>query len=115
MKYIAGNRGSGKTTQALKLAHETGAILLASSARYARDLAKRLGIEDVAILPYFRRDEDVHEGEENLVKSFGYHKYVIDDVDAFVSHVLRNFVDPRGSIVGFSFTTGDGWGLGDEE
>lgn len=115
MKGISGNRGSGKTTQALKLAHETGAILLVCNAGYVRDLAKHLGIEDVAILPYFRRDEDVHEGEENLVKSFGHHKYVIDDVDAFASRVLRNFVDPRGSIVGFSFTTGDEWYLGDEE
>ena len=28
MKDVAGNRGSGKTTQALKLAQKTGAILL---------------------------------------------------------------------------------------
>lgn len=114
MKDIAGNRWSGKTTQALKLAQKTGAILLVGNAGYARDLAKHLDIKDVAILPYFRRDEDVHEGEENLAKSFGHHKYVIDDIDAFVRHILHNFVDPRGSIVGFTFTEYDDI-TGDEE
>ena len=114
MKDIAGNRGSGKTTQALKLAQKTGAILLVGNAGYVRDLAKHLGIEDVAILPYFRRDEDVHEGEENLAKSFGHHKYVIDDIDAFARHILHNFVDPRGNIVGFTFTEYDDI-TGDEE
>ena len=115
MKCISGYRGSGKTTKALKLAHETGAILLVGSAGYVRDLAKHLGIEDVAILPYFRRDEDVHEGEENMAKSFGHHKYVIDDIDAFASHILHSFVDPRGRIVGCTFTEHDDYFAGDEE
>ena len=52
MRVIEGIRGSGKTTQLLKLADETGAVVVeptACVANYARLLAHDMGLKNVSV------------------------------------------------------------------
>ena len=52
MRVIEGIRGSGKTTQLLKLADETGAVVVEPTARaanHARLLAHDMGLKNVSV------------------------------------------------------------------
>ncbi len=78
MIRIIGERGSGKTTELLKLAQANGCTFVAPTyamANYAEQLAKKKGMEDVRITTAHQMIHRMYGRNE---------KFVIDELDHFL-------------------------------
>ena len=84
MYRILGKRGSGKTTNLITLAKETGAILVVSDVDYAVNKMYQLGITGVDIMSYTQFADNKR----------GYDKqYLIDDIEGFTKAIFgKNFI-----------------------
>lgn len=84
MYRILGKRGSGKTTNLITLAKETGAILVVSNVDYTVNKMYQLGITGVDIMSYAQFSDNKR----------GYDKqYLIDDIEGFTKAIFgKNFI-----------------------
>jgi len=77
MKIKLGGRGSGKTTEMIKLAHETDSLIIChneAAARYAKGLAKSLEID---IIPPISLTKILH----GSMKGSSVRKVIIDNAE----------------------------------
>lgn len=89
MKVIAGPRGSGKTTELIKLSAETGSRIVTKNkfmANFTVDMAKKANLEIPTPLTY---DEYLEEYAWQGRKETG---FLIDDLDIFLLHVCPSRV-----------------------
>lgn len=84
MYRILGKRGSGKTTNLITLAKETGAILVVSNVDYAVNKMYQLGITGVDIMSYTQFVNSRISSDK---------QYLIDDIEGFTKVIFgKNFV-----------------------
>ena len=84
MYRILGKRGSGKTTNLITLAKETGAVLVVSNVDYVVNKMYQLGITGVDIMSYTQF--------ANSQRSFD-KQYLIDDIEGFTKVIFgKNFI-----------------------
>ena len=84
MYRILGKRGSGKTTNLITLAKETGAILVVSNVDYAVNKMYQLGITGVDIMSYTQFANSRISSDK---------QYLVDDIEGFTKVIFgKNFV-----------------------
>lgn len=83
MKLIGGKKGCGKTTELIKLSHETGISIVCADvnrARLIQDMARKMGLS----IPYpvaVNRDLDYYPKE-----------VLVDDIEDVISRLLNSSV-----------------------
>ena len=89
MYKIIKPRGTGKTTDIIKLAHENDAIIVCAVPRYVQQLAEALGYEHIQVIDYATYILFAN----NYQKSF-----VIDEIDGLLNKL---------KVIGYSLSEED--------
>ena len=94
MYRIIGDRCSGKTSQLMLLAKETGAKIACSNPVAMRHKAEAYGIVGIEFVPYSELIKPYYDPEDN-------NKVLIDELEAFLHYCVR------GEVLGYTLSNED--------